>query len=268
MNRALYRAMFKQGRMNLVKISAGIVLYEWLLAWVYPLISENAAVSDIVENIPSSVKTVFGVSPQAKTNTFEAFISAQFFARIWAFLMSAYGIETANALLAKLVDDGSLLFVLAAPVSREVIISTQAAVLFSLNAVAVSAAILGALAGAGWFEITVSPWRYIKLGIQAQMFFSVIGNASLLFSVLAGDEEHALACAYGLTFGCYALDVIGGLSDKFAWARRISLFRFFKPQELLEGKQGLSRGLIWLTLLSTILLEAAGRIFSQKDLIL
>ncbi|WP_242837406.1 hypothetical protein [Desulfitobacterium metallireducens] len=57
-----------------------------LLTWVYPVISENPDVAQIAESIPSAVKTVLGVSEEARVDTFEAFISAQFFARIWAML--------------------------------------------------------------------------------------------------------------------------------------------------------------------------------------
>ncbi|AHF08705.1 hypothetical protein DESME_15065 [Desulfitobacterium metallireducens DSM 15288] len=50
------------------------------------MISENPDVAQIAESIPSAVKTVLGVSEEARVDTFEAFISAQFFARIWAML--------------------------------------------------------------------------------------------------------------------------------------------------------------------------------------
>jgi ABC-2 type transport system permease protein len=266
MNRAFFRAMFKMGRSNLLKLSSAFVAYEWLLTWVYPLISENSAVTEIVDNIPASVKTVFGVSPKARSDTFEAFISAQFLARIWTFLMAAYGINTANALLAKLVDDGSLLFALATPVSREEIVSTQAAVLLAANSVLIAATITGTLAGASWFGIEINPARYFSLGVLGLAFFTVISHYSLLLSVWAQDEEHALAYAYGLTLVFYALDVIGGLSDRFAWVRNLSLFQFFKPQEVLEGKGSPYKVTVGLMLAASILLEIASRIFTEKDL--
>lgn len=78
MNRALFRAMMKQNGKKIAKLATGIVLYEGLLTWVYPVISENPAVAQIAESLPSTVKTVFGVSEEARMDTFEAFISGQF----------------------------------------------------------------------------------------------------------------------------------------------------------------------------------------------
>ena len=258
--------MFRQQRPKLVKLSLGIVLYEGLLTWVYPLISRNSAVSGIVASIPSTVKTVFGVSPKARADTFEAFISAQFLARIWSALIALYGINTANALLSKLVDEGSLVFPLSTPVSRTNILTTQTAVLLSGNAALVAATIAGLFVGTFWFKIRIRYSRYLSLGTLALTFFSLISSYSFLFAAWAEDGEKASAYAYGLTFAFYALDVIGGLSKKSAWVGYFSIFKFFKPQEVLEGNLNPSKAIIGLTAGSAVLTALTISVFNGKDL--
>ena len=260
--------MFKQHRKKLLKLSSGIILYEWLLTGVYPVIAENPAVTEIAEAFPSAVKTVFGVSAQARVDTFEAFISAQFFARIWTPLMAIYGINMANALLAELVDNGSLVFPLSTPVSRADILITQAAVLVSSNSILIAATLAGLSSGAFVFGIELNHRQYLRLGVLGFAFLSVIGGYSLLFSAWFAEEERALAYAYGLTFAFYALDVIGGLTDKLSWARHLSLFHLFKPQEVLEGTKNPFGAIIGLTSGAAILLALATKVFEGKDLAL
>lgn len=175
-NPPLFRAMLKQQQNNMLKITAGFVLYEELLAWVYPAVSQTPAVAEIVDAFPSAVKTVFGVSPNARTDTFEAYISSQFFARIWTMLMAFYGINTANALLSKLVDDGSLALPLSTPVSRSSILTTQAAVLLVNNTVIITFTFWGLYLGTAVFGTYIEKIRYRKLFNLSLAFFSLIGS--------------------------------------------------------------------------------------------
>ncbi|OLN29055.1 ABC transporter, permease [Desulfosporosinus metallidurans] len=260
--------MFRQYQNKVVVISAGIFLYEGLITWVYPVIAKNPAVTEIAEAIPSAVKTVFGVSENARTDTFEAFISAQFFARIWVILMALYGIETANALLAKMVDNGSLAFLLSTPVSRSEVLSTQAGVLIGTNAILVAATIVGLYFGTFCSGIEINHWRYFRLGLLGVAFFSVIELYSLFFSAWFVEEERALTYAVGLTLAFYGLDIVGGLSNKLSWLKGLSLFQWFQPQEVLEGTIDPALPIIGLSSASALLWYLTKKVFDTKDLAL
>lgn len=266
MNRALFRAMFKQYRKKVVAISTGIVLYEGLLTWVYPVIAKNPAVTEVAGSIPSAVKTVFGISENARIDTFEALISGQFFARIWVILMTLYGIQTANAVLAKMVDDGSLAFLLSTPVSRSEILTTQTGVLISTTAIIVTATIIGLYIGTFCSGIKIKHGRYARLGLLGVAFFSLIEMYSLFFSAWFAEEERALTYAAGLTLAFYGLDIVGGLSTRLSWMRSLSLFQWFQPQEVLEGTVNPAWSIIGLSVVSVILWFLTRKVFESKDL--
>nr|WP_041445531.1 ABC transporter permease subunit [Syntrophobotulus glycolicus] len=265
MNLPFFKVMFKQQRNTVLKISGGIVLYEQLLTWVYPAISKTPAVTEIVDSFPSAVKTVFGVSANARTDTFEAYLCSQFFARIWTMLMALYGINSANALLSKLVEDGSLAFPLSAPISRSRVLTTQAAVLFVNNGLLITMTFLGLFLGTRVFGIMIDKTPYRHFFFLSLSFFSVISSYSLLFSTLA-EKEKSLAYAYGLTFIFYVLDVLAGLSEQLSWMGNLSLFRLLKPQEVLEGTIKPTGIFIGLSLSACLLLYLAVRVFEKKDL--
>lgn len=75
-----------------------------------------------------------------------------------------------------------------------------------------------------------------------------------------------MAYAYGLTFAFYVLDVMSGLSDKWSWAGNLSLFKLFKPQEVLEGTTNSIGKTIGLAVGACVLMYIAVRIFENKDL--
>lgn len=266
MNDALFRVMIKQNGKKIAKLSSGIILYEGLLTWVYPVISKNPAVSQIAGSLPSAVKTVFGVSEEARVDTFEAFITAQFFARIWAMLLALYNVETANELLAAMANDGSLALLLSTPVSRDEFLSTQALVLFSGNALLIFFTLFGLFVGTKRFGINLDLWRYCIFSIQGFAFYSLIGAYSLLFSALFTEGDTAFTTAASLTLAFYALDVAGGLSDQLSWVRKLSLFRCYQPQEVLEGSKNPAKEIIGLIAGTLILLRLGIYAFNEKDL--
>lgn len=266
MNDALFRVMLKLITPKIAKLSTGIILYENLLTWVYPMINKNLAVMEVVEAIPSAVKTVFGVSVEARADTFEAFVSGQFFARIWAMLIILYNVETANELLTQMIEDGSLAFLLSTPVPRKEFLCTQALVLTSGNAILVLLTLLGLYTGTYLFEISIDRWKYLRFSALSFVFYSLIGAYSLFFAAWFTKKDIALSLAIGLTLTFYAMDVAGGLSDKLSWLRKLSLFQCYQPQNVLEGTIDPTKITLKLITGTLILLGLGIFAFNEKDL--
>jgi len=260
--------MLKQQSKKLALYSSGFVLYEYLLTWVYPEIAENPALTQIVDSIPHTVKTVFGVSQDAEVDTFEAFISGQFFSRIWVMLMALYNIEAANELIAKQVEEGSLAFILSTPVPREEIFTTQAFVLLTSNALLVTATLGGLYHGANMFDISMDWYNYLVFALLGMSFFSFIGAYSLLASACFCSEEKTITYAAGATLLFYALDVLGALNKNLSWLREFSIFKWFKAQEIMEGTHNPAGAILKLSLGAASLLHLGNRIFKNKDLVL
>lgn len=265
MNRALYRAMMRQNAGKILSYSLGSTLYGLLLTGVYPSIAESPAVAEIAGNLPTTVKSVFGVSNEADLNSFEAYISGQYFSRIWVLVMSVYAIGTAQSLFAEMSERGFLAYLLAAPLSRREIATTQSNVLLTGIAALTAVTLAGVVLGCIWQDISLSTWRYYRLGLLGLAFFSSISSYSLFFSAMAASGQQAVFYAAGVTLFFYALDVVAGLNEKFRWLRRFTLFGLFKPQEVLEGSSPAKEILILSGItLAILLLVQEG--FSLRDL--
>ena len=266
LQKSLYLTMLKQQAMKLISYSCGIVAYECLLTGVYPTVVKSPAVAEIVDSFPSSVKGIFGVSTNTKSVSFEAYISGQFFSRIWTLIMSIYGINTADALVAKLVENGFMSFPLSTPVARTTIMVTQIAVLLTGFALLTGVTILGLFGGATAARIAVDAWPYWRLGLLGFTFFSTIGAYNMLFSALFNEERQTLLSGAVLTFVFYGLDVIARINPKFSTLGKFTVFGLFRVQDLLEGKVDSGESTVLLAGLALGLYVLSVLVFAVKDI--
>lgn len=132
-------------------------------------------------------------------------------------IMAIYGVNTTDALLAKLVEQGFMAYPLSAPVTRTEIVNTEIAVLLTGFAIMTGFTLLGIYSGTAMFGVEIDHWNYFRLGILGFSFFSAIGSYSLFFSALFNfTEEQALTYSAAVTFIFFALDVVSGLDERFS----------------------------------------------------
>ncbi|MHB8127253.1 MAG: ABC transporter permease subunit [Desulfitobacteriaceae bacterium] len=257
--------MFKQHGKKALNFATGLTLYNLLLIGVYPALSRSMVAAELSENLPNSIKRVFGITSGSRLDRFESYVSTQCFGQVWLLVMGIFTISTADALIAKLVDQGAMAYLLSSPVGRLEVLATQVAVLVSGLAVLMGLTALGIWIEMIIFNISIDIWPYFRLGILGFALFLAVGAYSLFFSALFKDEEHAILSASGLTFLCYALDVFSGLNDRFLWIKNLTIFGWFRPQEVLAEEVSTIPTLA-LFGLSAIFIALAGYLFSKKDL--
>lgn len=257
--------MFKQQGKKALNYATGLTLYNLLLIGVYPAISKSKVMVELSVNLPNSVKRVFGVSSGSEYDRFESYVSSQCFGQVWLLVMGMYTIGTADALIAKLVDQGTMAYLLASPVGRLELLSTQIAVLVSGLALLTLLTELGIWGEMAFFNIPIDVWPYFRLGVLGFALFLAVGAYSLFFSAMFKLEEHAILSSVGLTFVFYLLDVFSGLNDQFSWVKNLTIFGWVLPQEVLEGAVPTNQTLALLGL-TAIFMAMAGFIFEKKDL--
>lgn len=265
MNQALYRTMFQQQGKKALNYATGLTLYNLLLIGVYPAISQSLEVAELSANLPNSVKRVFGVTSGGMLDRCESYVSNQCFGRVWVLVTGIYTISTADALIAKLVDQGAMAYLISSPVGRLEVLSTQVVVLISGLAVMMGLTGLGIWAEIIFFELAINVWSYFRLLVIEFALFLAVGAYSLFFSALFDEEESTILCAAALTFLYYALDVVSELDDRFSWVKNLTIFGWVRPQEVLDGETPTWRSL-GLFGLATLFIMGAGYIFSKKDI--
>ncbi|WP_242966736.1 ABC transporter permease subunit [Desulfosporosinus sp. FKA] len=266
MNRALFRAMFKRQRKKTCSYALGLSLYNLLLIGVFPTLSQSSSITKLSQNLPKLAR-VFRLTSDYALSRFESFAASQCFGQVWVLVMGIYTISTANELIAQYVSEGGMAYLLSSPVGRREVFSTQAAVLISGLVLMVLLTELGIWAEAKLFALSLAQKAYFSLGVLAIALFLTVGSYSLFFSTLFNNEEYVILSAACLAFSGYALDIFSGLDDRFAWVKYLTIFGWFRPQEVLEGDTPAWQTVSLMTL-STAFLTLACYVFERKDLCL
>lgn len=266
MNESLYLVMLKQESTKIIGYSLGFFCYEWVITWIYPIIMQSPDIAELPQSFPCSVKRAFGVATEEVDLSYEAYISAQLYGRIWTLIMSAYALNTLNSLVVQPVEQGFLAYPLASPVSRSGILNTQIAVLLTELVLVTAVSIIGVYTAAAHYKIALARWQYFRLGLLAFCLCSAVSSYSLLLTIIFDAKEEGIRCAGALTLAFYGLDVVSSLSDSLAKLKYFTPFGLFRPQEVLQGRVLPTKGFAVLNLLTWVSSGLAGILFSRKDL--
>ncbi|MDQ7094491.1 ABC transporter permease subunit [Desulfosporosinus sp. PR] len=269
MNDTLYWAMLKHESKKILGCSLGLIFYEWLVTWVYPVLVESPVIEDIPQSFPDPVKRVFGVSTGEEVDmSYEAYISAQLLGRLWTLLISVYGISTSNTLVAHMVKQGFLAYPLSSPLSRFEILNTQIGVLLTELFMVTGATLGGLYTTTSFFGVKIPRWQYFRMAISGFGLGAVVGAYSLLLGVLFDSEEESLRLAGALSGCFYGLDVVSCLSERFSNLKYFTPFGLFRPQEILQGRILPAKGFLVLSSISGTAFLLAGALFRRKSLAL
>ena len=265
LNRALFQVMFRRQHKKTLNYALGLVFYNLLLIGAFPTLSKAKGMAKLSESLPKLAR-VFKLDSGQALNRLEPFVASQCFGQVWVLVMGIYTISTANELVAGQVSEGGMAYLLSTPAGRSEVFVTQAAVLISGLGLLVLLTGLGLWGEVAWFGLELPGKSYRDLGLGALALFLTVGSYSLLFSSIFANQEQVILCAAGLTFAMYAMDILAGLDDQFAWLSKLSVFSCFRPQDVLKGKGGGQTRFLFI--LSGLLLKLAERVFAGKDLLI
>jgi ABC-2 type transport system permease protein len=266
MNGKLYGAMFKANARTISSFAVGSALYLWLMIWVYPSFSKAHGINELIKSMPEGMLRAFGFSRGIQD--LAGFMSGEFYGLLFLIILSIYSVMITTKLIARLVDRGSMAFLLSSPTSRVQIALTQATVVISGLVMITLVTILGGFTGTAWLVdgVKLDTANFIHLNVMGFLLFFVISGYSFMFSCLFDDEKRALSTSATVTLLFYVLDLVGKMSDKLDFLRNFSIFSLFKAQDIAYGSEHLLWKGIGLAVSGVILFMLGIIIFRKRDL--
>lgn len=267
MNLALYRSMMKTHARTLFGYASGIVLYQWLVIWIFPTIAGNEGLNEMLATLPEGMKKAFGM--EGGMDQLTDFLANKFYGLLFVLILTIYSVMSAIQLVARLIDRGSMSYLLATPVSRKRVAVTQAMVLITGLLTIALASTVGGIVGVEWFvpeEFTFETAAFVQINLMGMLLFLVIGGYSFLFSCLINDEKRALAAAAGLTLLFYAADLVGKLSSDLDWLHNVTVFTLYRPTEIAQGTVEILPTAIGLAIAAVLLFAGSVTVFQKRDL--
>ncbi|SET89421.1 ABC transporter permease subunit [Paenibacillus sp. NFR01] len=268
MNLTLYKQMLKVNLKGIMNYAVGSAFYILFMIWLYPGIGKNTdALNDLVSAMPAGVNNAFGLTNGF--SNFEAFISGEYYGLILVLILAVVCVQMSTQLMARLVDRGSMAYLLTAPTTRRKVATTQALVLatalFLIMAVTTAAGFAGnAIFLKGDYEFDSG--RFLQLNTVAFLLFFAVGAISFLVSCAANDEKKALGISGALVFIFFTLDLLGKISDKLDALRYFTLFTLYRPGDIVGGTADIPQSCIVLALVGLAAFLLGIQLFRRRDL--
>lgn len=172
-----------------------------------------------------------------------------------------------NGLIAKYVDKGSMVSLVAAPVKRRTIAFTQVKVLVSgiLLLVFYSTIVELICAESGFpGELDITALLVLNGGLLCLHLF--IGSICFLSSCIFSDTKYSVAFGAGIPAFMYVLQMLANVGGKAENAKYFTFFTLFNPDGMIAGESGAIAG-IFVLLAGSVMLYVLGIMtFERKDL--
>ncbi len=259
----LYKREIK-GSWKLFSIFAAVLtMYVVMIIGMYdPVLSKT--LDDFIKVMPD-LMNAFGM--RGGTSTLNGFMISYLYGMLLLVLPMVFSILRSNALIAKYVDRGSMVTLLAAPVKRKTIALTQMKVLWTGIFMLVAYITVLQIAAAGvQFPGALDTGKLLCMNAGLLCLQLFIGGICFFASCLFSDAKYSVAVGAGVPALMYLIQMMGNVGKALENAKYFTFFTLYDPNGILAGERGAYAG-IGILLIGALALYAAGiLVFCRKDL--
>lgn len=263
LNLTLYRREMKNSVKLLLIFGAIMTMYISIIIGMYDP-AMMATLDSFYDMMPELMASV-GMS--AGATTLVGFMVSYLYGFILIVFPMVFCILRGNGLIAKYVDRGSMVTLVAAPVKRRTIALTQMAVLISgiLILVLYATGLQIAVCHASFPEEPVVT-ELLKLNTALLCLHLFIGSICYLASCVFSDTKYSIALGAGIPALMYVIQMLANAGEKVENLKYITFFTLFSPDEIIAGEAGATIGAVALLLGAIALYTAGTEVFCRKDL--
>ncbi|MGF0039220.1 hypothetical protein ACQRBF_00445 [Peptoniphilaceae bacterium SGI.131] len=261
-NKTLYKREMKSSLKMLFIFALIISLYVSIIISMYDPEMMNT-LDSFYKTMP---KFMASVGMTAGENTLIGFMISYLYGFILLIFPMLFCILRGNGLIAKYVEKGSMVTLLAAPVKRNSIVITQMFVLISgifllvfyttgLEIVMVNLTFSK--------ELAIS--EILKINISLLCLHLFIGSITFLASCIFSETKYSIGLGAGIPALMYIIQMLANTGGKANAARYFTFFSLFDARGLLVNQSSAVMGAIILFLGSVLFYTIGIKVFCEKD---
>ena len=260
---ALVGHVWRQHRVMLLIMMTGVMLFEMVITRLAPAPDQVSWLGGLAALVPSQLLALAGgelafASPSGV-------IALGYTHPFFLLLLAVWVVRVPSSALAGEIGRGTMDLLAARPVGRiEIVIAAYAVVAVGL-ALLVSAAWAGTAIGLSLRPLGLTGSRFIGVAAQAWLFFLSWGAVSLLIAATKREAGPAIAWISGLMATSFVLDYLGRVWKPMAGIRPLSLFAYYRPQQIVTTGPDVSdvtrlAGVMGVAIIATLV------VFRRRDL--
>lgn len=262
-NGALYKREMKNSIKLLVILTVVITLYVSVIISMYE--PELAKLLDsYVELLP---ELMAAVGMKAGATSLIGFMCDYLYGFILIIFPMLFCFLRGNGLIAKYVDNSSMVSLLAAPVRRRTVALTQMLVLISgISILLVYITMLEFVCSQRGFpgELELTTLMALNAGLFCLLLF--IGGICFLASCIFSDSKYSAGFGVGVPIFMYAEKMLVNMGGRAEKAKYFTFFSLFDPEGIAAGESGAMLGAVVLFVGGIVLFILGVAAFSKKDL--
>ena len=263
LNGTLYKREMKGSWKLLLIFGAILTMYVTMIISMYD--PELSKTLDEFAKVMPEVMAAVGMKGGAATLL--GFMSSYLYGFILLVFPLIFSILTGNRLIARYVDRGAMVSLLAAPVKRRAVAFTQMMVLVTgIIILILYVTILELISAQAYYpgELTAGELLTLNAGLLCLQLF--IGGICFFCSCLFSDAKYSVGFGAGIPALMYILQMLANVGKNTENMKYATFFTLFNPEGLAAGESGAVTGVLVLLAGAVVLYTAAIAVFSRKDL--
>ena len=262
-NMALYKREMKGSIKLLIIFGAIMTMYVSIIINMYdPQMMKT--LDSFAEVMPELMASV---GMKANAANLLGFMVSYLYGFILVIFPMIFCILRGNALIAKYVDKGSMVSLIAAPIKRRTIAFTQMKVLVSgIVLLILSNTIVELICAESGFPGKLDIKELVILNGGLLCLHLLIGGICFLSSCIFSDTKYSIAFGAGIPTFMYVLQMLANVGGNAEKAKYFTFFTLFHPDGLIAGESSAIVG-AFVLFMGAVMLYAFGiMIFERKDL--
>ena len=263
LNLTLYRREMKNSLKMLLIFAAIMTMYISIIISMYdPALM--ATLDSFVDVMPELMASL---GMRAGATTLVGFMVSYLYGFILIVFPMVFCILRSHSLIAKYVDRGSMVTLVAAPVKRRTIVCTQMLVLISgIVLLVLYATVLQLVICRVSFPEEDVITNVLKLNGALLCLHLFIGGICFLSSCFFSDSKYSIAFGAGIPALMFVVQMLANAGEKAEVLKYATFFTLFHPDGIVAGETGATVGAVVLLIGAVILFTTAMEVFRRKDL--
>jgi ABC-2 type transport system permease protein len=231
MSLALFKHTLRRSWILLVIFFGVLTMYMTVVISMYNP-EDMAGLIGMIEAFPEGLRIAFGFD--ALVTDLTAYLASWLYGMLMIGFPMVYSIILGNALVAKMVDNGSFVYLLSTPTPRVKIIVTQGIyALTSLLILFIALFAVGVLSAEAMFPGELNISAFFRLNVTTILVNMVVMMIAFFFSCLFNEARLSLSFGAGIPIAFLLMNMLGGSAPDLKVLSEISIFGFYDPVKLI-----------------------------------
>ena len=227
----LFKATLKANWKLLTIFIAVMIFYSLTIMYMFdPVVIDS--MEAMLKLLPQELIKAFGY--QLQVPSYVGFLASYFYGFLAVGFPTIFTVIVGYRLVGKMVDNGSMAYLVATPNSRIKIVLTQAIVFVLMLAfLVVSIVIAGIIFSEIRFPGELEMEKFFLVNVTLFFYLFAISSISFLASCLFNDGKNAVLVGTSLPVGFLIFQMLSAQGDKLAMLKYFTLLTLYQPNEII-----------------------------------